>query len=70
MFKKRKWSKYKHVMFVQDFRSGIKTYELLVRTDELTGETNYKKIYVKSCVHNLSSLLTDWFSKINQIKAD
>lgn len=61
MFKKRKWSKYEHVMFVQDFRGGIKTYELLVRTDELTGETNYKKIYIKSCVHHLHSMLTDWF---------
>ena len=28
MLKKRRWSKYKHVMFVEDFRAGAKTYEL------------------------------------------
>jgi len=65
MFKKRKWSKYEHVMFVEDFRAGIKTYELLIRTDELSGETDYKKIYVKSCVHYLCGSLTDWYKDKN-----
>lgn len=65
MFKKRKWSKYEHVMFVQDFRGGIKTYELLVRTDGLSGETSYKKIFVKGCVHYLSDSLTKWINNKN-----
>ncbi len=59
LLKKRKWSKYEHVMFVEDFRSGIKTYEILKRTDEITGFTQYKRVFVKSCVHNLSYLLNN-----------
>lgn len=57
LFKKRKWSKYEHVIFVEDFRAGNKTYEILKRVDELTGETQYKRIYIKDCVHGLASKL-------------
>ena len=45
MFKKRKWSKYEHVMFVEDFRGGIKTYELLIRTDELSEVSSIDRIF-------------------------
>lgn len=65
MFKKRKWSKWEHISFVQDFRSGIKTVELLRREDELTGLVEWKRIYVKSCVHNLVGLLTVLWIKRN-----
>ena len=64
MFKKRKWSKYEHVMFVEDFRAGIKTYEILRRTDEITGESEYKRIYVKDCVHSLSDKLKHWWQEL------
>ena len=64
MFKKRKWSKYEHVMFVEKFTAGIKTYELLKRVDELTNETQYKEVYINSCVHNLSGRLTVWYDKV------
>ena len=64
-FKQRKWSKYEHVMFVQDFRSGITNYEILVRKCEVTGLTQYKNIRVKSCVHNLTQMLTSWYASQN-----
>ena len=64
MFKKRKWSKWQHISFVQDFRSGIDTIELLRREDELTGLVEWKRIYVKNCVHNLFVMLTNlWNNK-------
>lgn len=53
LFKKNNWSKWEHVMFVEDFRVGIPTFELLKRTDLDTGLTQYKKIKVASCVYNL-----------------
>ena len=65
MFKKRKWSKWEHINFVQDFRVGIKTVELLRREDELTGLVEWKRIYVKDCVHNLVILLSDLWTKRN-----
>ncbi len=63
MFKKRKWNKWEHVSFVQDFRAGIKVFELLRRECEVTGLVEWKKIYVKDCVHNLDSLLSDLWDK-------
>ena len=63
MFKKREWSKYDHVMFVEDFRGGIKTYEILRKVDKLTGESKYKRIYVKCCVHSLSDKLKSWWQE-------
>lgn len=59
LFKKNNWSKWEHVMFIEDFRSGIPTFELLKRTDLDTGLTEYKKVKVSSCVHNLHSKLTE-----------
>ena len=63
MFNKRKWGKYEHVMFVEDFRGGIKTYEILRKSCEITGNTKYKRVYVKSCVHYLAIKLKDWWKE-------
>ena len=68
LFKKRDWTKYEHVMFVEDFRGGIKTYELLFKTDLISGETKYKKVFVKSCVHNLQQSLTVWMKELKKIR--
>lgn len=62
MLKKRNWTKYEHVMFVEDFRPGRKTYELLRRVDKDSGITEWKRIYVKTCVHELSHFLTKWWA--------
>ena len=61
LFKKNNWSKWEHVMFIEDFRGGIPTFELLKRTDLDTGLIEYKKVKVSSCVHNLHSKLTETF---------
>ena len=53
----RSWTKWEHVMFVEDFRAGIKTYELLRRVDQKSGLTQWKRVYVKQCVHSLVSRL-------------
>ena len=63
--KKSRWSKYEHVMFVEDFRSGINNFEILRRKCEVTGLTQYKRIYIKSCVHNLTSRLSQWYASQN-----
>ena len=68
MFKKRNWTKWEHVMFVEDFRAGISTYEILMRTDTDTGLTEYRKVYVKDCVHSLCQLLTNWWNNKQQTK--
>jgi hypothetical protein len=57
MFKKRNWSKWRSIRFVEDFRGGIKVYELLRREDLDTGLVEWKRVYVKDCVHNLAELL-------------
>ena len=64
LFVKRKWSKWQHIMFVQDFRSGIKTYEIMRRECEITGLTQYRRIYVKQCVHGLVTALNNWINNI------
>jgi hypothetical protein len=61
MFKKRNWTKWQHVMFVEDFRVGIKTFELLRRVDQDSGITEWKRIYVKNCAHSLAKFLTVWW---------
>ena len=48
-------------MFVEDFRAGIKTFELLRRVDQDSGITEWKKVYVKQCVHSLTHFLTKWW---------
>jgi hypothetical protein len=63
MFSRKKWSKWEHVMFVEDFRSGIKNYELMVRTDSVSGLRQYKKIYIAQCIHGFTGMLNSWFSK-------
>ncbi len=59
MFKK--WTKWEHIMFVEDFMAGIKTYELLRRVDQKSGLTQWKRVYVKDCVHSLTGKLTILF---------
>lgn len=59
MFKKRNWSKWVHVCFVEKFTSGIPTYQILVREDTDTGLKQYKMVFVASCVHNLSRTLIE-----------
>ena len=61
LFKKNNWSNWEHVMFIEDFRSGIKTFELLKRTDLDTGFPEYAQVKVSSCVHNLHLKLTEQF---------
>ena len=58
---KHEWSKWEHVMFVEDF-SSQKNFEILRRECQLTGLTEYRRIYVKDCVHGLMSRLTHWWS--------
>lgn len=64
MFKKREWSKWEHVMFVEDFQAGLKTYELLRRVDNISGLTQWKRVYVKDCVHHLVTNLNHWHKSI------
>jgi hypothetical protein len=61
LFKKNNWSKWEHIMFIEDFRSGRQTFELLKRTDLDTGLTEYRKVKVSSCVHGLYLKLTEQF---------
>lgn len=61
LFKKNNWSKWEHVMFVEDFTTGRPTFELLKRTDLDTNVTEYKKVKVSSCFQNLHSILTEQF---------
>jgi hypothetical protein len=66
LFKKNNWSKWEHIMFIEDFRGGISTFELLKRTDLDSGLTEYKKIKVSSCIHNLSLKLAEQFKNKEQ----
>lgn len=61
LFKKNNWSKWEHVMFIEDFTPEIPTFELLKRTDLDTGLTEYTHVKVSSCIHNLHSKLTEQF---------
>lgn len=57
IFTKRDWSKWEHITFAEEFTPGITVYELLRREDVRTGDVEWKKVKVQSCVHNLSSNL-------------
>ena len=59
LFKKNNWSKWEHVMFIEDFRGGIPTFEKKKKKDLDTGLTEYKQVQVSTCVHNLESKLTE-----------
>ena len=65
MFKKRNWTKWEHVMFVQEMGSNINTFELLRRVDQNSGVTQYKSVYVKQYVHSLSHSLMNWWKDKN-----
>ncbi len=60
IFEKHEWGKWEHVMFVQEFTAGISNYEILRRFCKLTNLTQYRKVYVKDCVHGLTCKLTEW----------
>lgn len=66
MFKKRNWKKWEHITFVEDFRAGITTYELLKRTCLDTGDIEWKSVKVKSCVHNLADKLNSLSTQPSQ----
>jgi len=66
IFTKRKWSPYEHVAFVEDFRAGISVYEILKRQDYNTGLTQYKRVYVKNCVHGLAHKLNSIQDKLTK----
>ena len=57
----KKWTKYEHVAFVEDRREGRKVYEILRKENIKTGESKYKRVYVKDCVHGLSQKLITWW---------
>jgi hypothetical protein len=59
---KHDWGKWEHVMYVEDFRAGIKNFEILRRECKLTGLTQYRCVFVNSCVHGLTTNLTAWLS--------
>ena len=53
MFKKRNWSNWESVCFVEKFNVGCPTYELLRRTDD-TGLVQWKMVFIGSSVHGLA----------------
>lgn len=59
MFTKKNWQKWEHIIFVEDFNSGIQTYELLRRVCLKTGDVEWKRLKVKNCVHSLSHTLNE-----------
>ena len=59
MFTKREWSQWKHITFVKDFRPGITVYELLRRECVKTKDVQWKRVKVKSCVHDLADELIE-----------
>lgn len=65
---KREWSKWEHVMYVEDFRAGIKNFEILRRECNLTGLTQYKSVYVKDCVHGLTAKLSQYIADKTKAK--
>lgn len=58
LFNKRKWGKWNHVMYIESFRAGNQTYQLLGRECQNTGLTQYNKVKISATVHNLSAMLT------------
>ena len=54
IFKRKKWSKWEHVFFVEDYQAGNKTREILRRVCENTGDVQYKRRYVDRCSHDLA----------------
>jgi RNase P subunit RPR2 len=61
-----KYTKWEHIMFVEDFRAGIKTYEIVRRIHIKTGLPQWKRIYVKQCCHRLWANLTTSFAAKTQ----
>lgn len=57
-------------MFAEDFRAGIKTYELLRREDANTGLVEWKRVFVKDCVHGLSNTLNSVIKPAETIGED
>ena len=59
LFKRRNWSNWEHILYVESFKAGIPTHQLLGRQCQDTGLTEYKNIYIDSCVHDLANRLTE-----------
>jgi hypothetical protein len=57
LFKKRNWSNWQHVLFLEHFQAGIPTTELMKRTCKDSGLNQYKEVKISKTVHNLSSSL-------------
>lgn len=64
LFKRRAWSKWEHVRYVERYGAGIPVYELLVRKCEKTGLTQYKRVRVYSSVYGLKTFLNEWRQKL------
>jgi hypothetical protein len=63
ILKKNNWSKWEHVIFIEDYTHGRPTFELLKRINLDNGLTEYNKVKVSSRVRDLSLKLTDHFKK-------
>lgn len=50
-------------MFIEDFSSGLPTFELLKRISLDNGLTEYKKVFISKRIHNLCFKLTETFNK-------
>lgn len=53
------YTKWEHVLYQEDFRAGAKVYEIMKRTNILTNENSYKKIYISECSHDLMPILNE-----------
>lgn len=67
IFKKRKWSKWRHVTIATDFRD-TKVFEILIRRCEISGMTQYKQVYISECVHGLEITLNQLVKQRSQIE--
>lgn len=60
------FTKWEHVMFVEDWRAGTKTYEIFRRNCLKTGIVQYRCVYVSQCVHGLVGKLSGWINSISK----
>ena len=65
---KTKWSKWEHVMFVEDWRAGTPAYEILRSVNVKTNGTRYKRVKVGNDVYDLAAKMNIWY-KENILKA-
>jgi hypothetical protein len=65
-FKKRNWTKWPHIMFVEEYGTGNKTYQLLARVDLESGLREYKKVFVGDRTHYLAANLNSKFDNLKE----